>query len=149
MSKIALAKEALSLALDAARTPRERLAALKKANDLRSELKVGWPKLDAPEGFNMAGYLDDLKALKADETSTGPKPAGKPKKEPDPNRGAIGRLVNELLVDTELGYDEIEAKVKAAHPDAKTTRRSIASVAADLRRDGVDVKSRRKAKSEA
>lgn len=148
MSKIKLAKEALSLALDAARTPRERLAALKKANDLRSELKVGWPKLDAPEGFNMAGYLDDLKALKADEPSTGPKPK-REKRPADPNRGAIGRLVNELLVDTELGYDEIEARVKEAHPDAKTTRRSIASVAADLRRDGVDVKSRRKAKSEA
>jgi ABC-type molybdate transport system substrate-binding protein len=136
MSKIKLAKESLALALDADRSPKERLAALKRANDLRSELKVGWPKLDAPEGFNMAAYLDELKVAKADA----PREQKAPKKEPDPNRGAIGRLV-----ESDLDYAAIEARVKEAHPEANTTRRSIASVAADLRRDGVDVKSRRKA----
>ena len=61
-------------------------------------------------------------------------------------RGAIGRLVITLLVDTDDDYATIVGKVREAHPDAKTTARSIASIAADLRRDGVAVKSRRKAK---
>lgn len=58
-------------------------------------------------------------------------------------RGAIGALVIELLV-TEMPYEDIVKQVRETYPDARTTARSIASVAMDLRRDGVNVPSRRK-----
>jgi hypothetical protein len=77
---------------------------------------------------------------------TGEQPEQPSSDEPKSERGAIGRLVISLLVDTDDDYATIVGKVREAHPDAKTTARSIASIAADLRRDGVDVKSRRKAK---
>lgn len=59
-------------------------------------------------------------------------------------RGAIGAMSIELLSGTDLPYDEIVARIKAVYPAAKTTARSLASVAMDLRGDGVDVPSRRK-----
>lgn len=67
--------------------------------------------------------------------------------EPKSERGAIGRLVIDLLTKTDDDYATIVGKVKEEFPSAKTTARSIASIAADLRRDGVDVKSRRKVKA--
>lgn len=68
---------------------------------------------------------------------------------PKVDRGGIGRLVNLLLTTTDDDYKTIVAKVKAAHPEAKTTARSVASVAADLRRAGAEVPTRRKAKAAA
>lgn len=62
-------------------------------------------------------------------------------------RGAIGALVIELLV-TDMPYEDIVERVRSTYPDARTTARSIASVAMDLRRDGVDVPSRRKPAAE-
>lgn len=62
-------------------------------------------------------------------------------------RGAIGALVIKLLV-TDMPYEDIVKQVKETYPDAKTTARSIASVAMDLRRDGVPVPSRRKPAAE-
>ena len=57
----------------------------------------------------------------------------------------IGALVKELLLHEDgLSYDLIEEAVKREFPEAKTTRRSIASVAADLRRKGVEVPMRKK-----
>lgn len=64
--------------------------------------------------------------------------------EPAIPRGAIGAMSIELLSTTELPYEDIVAAIKAKYPTAKTTARSLASVAMDLRRDGVDVPSRRK-----
>lgn len=58
-------------------------------------------------------------------------------------RGAIGALVMELLV-TDMPYVDIVAQVKSTYPSAKTTARSIASVAMDLREAGIAVPSRRK-----
>lgn len=63
----------------------------------------------------------------------------------DQGRGAIGRSVATLLLDGRLSYSDILQLVLAAHPDASTTTRSIASVAACMRRDGVDVPLRRAA----
>lgn len=83
------------------------------------------------------------------EQQTGGQPEQPSSDEPKSERGAIGRLVISLLVDTDDDYATIVGKVREAHPEAKTTARSIASIAADLRRDGVDVKSRRKAKKVA
>ncbi len=58
---------------------------------------------------------------------------------PKPAIGAIGKMVEELLADASLGYLAIVERVVAAFPTAKTTQRSIASVAADMRRRGLEV----------
>ncbi len=65
---------------------------------------------------------------------TGPKP-----------KQTIGRLVEELLMDETLDYLAIVEQVVAVFPDAKTTVRSVASVAAVLRKKGAQVPMRRKA----
>lgn len=59
-------------------------------------------------------------------------------------RGAIGAMSIELLTGSDEPYADIVAKIVAKYPTAKTTARSLASVAMDLRRDGVEVPSRRK-----
>lgn len=56
-----------------------------------------------------------------------------------PAIGAIGKMVEELLSDASLGYFQIVEKVVAAFPNARTSRRSIASVAADMRKRGLEV----------
>lgn len=65
---------------------------------------------------------------------------------PEPKR-TIGSLVQELLMDGALDYLAIVDRVVAKFPDAKTSVRSVASVAAVLRKKGVDVPLRRKVKS--
>jgi hypothetical protein len=72
-------------------------------------------------------------------------PAEAPDAEP---RGSIGQMVADLLVDAE-GYDyqEIVDIVRGQFPSAKTSKRSIASVAAGLRRKGIEVPMRRKPKA--
>lgn len=64
----------------------------------------------------------------------------------EPKR-TIGLLVQELLMDPDLGYEAIVKRVVAEFPYAKTSVRSVASVAAVLRKNGVDVPLRRKVKS--
>ncbi|CTQ32067.1 hypothetical protein [Jannaschia rubra] len=61
--------------------------------------------------------------------------------------GTIGELVHELLMDVDNTYVEIVAEVKRRFPAAKTTARSVASVAAVLRKKGASVPVRRKAKA--
>ena len=61
-------------------------------------------------------------------------------------RRTIGSLVQELLMDEALGYEAIVEGVVAEFPDAKTSVRSVASVAAVLRKKGADVPMRRKTK---
>jgi hypothetical protein len=58
---------------------------------------------------------------------------------PKPAIGAIGKMVEELLADASYNYLQIVERVVAAFPTAKTTQRSIASVAADMRRRGLEV----------
>lgn len=59
-------------------------------------------------------------------------------------RGAIGAMSIKLLTGSDEPYTDIVAKIVAKYPTAKTTARSLASVAMDLRRVGVEVPSRRK-----
>lgn len=66
---------------------------------------------------------------------------------PEQPKRTIGALVEELLMDEALGYEAIVDLVKAEFTDAKTSARSVASVAAVLRKKGVDVPLRRKSKS--
>lgn len=65
---------------------------------------------------------------------------------PEPRR-TIGQLVQELLMDPDLSYLAIVDRVVTEFPDAKTSVRSVASVATVLRKKGVDVPTRRKTKS--
>ncbi len=55
----------------------------------------------------------------------------------------VGALV-EALVATELAYDEIVRMVRERFPVARTTARSVASVASVLRKRGVAVPLRRR-----
>lgn len=66
---------------------------------------------------------------------------------PKPKR-TIGSLVQELLMDPDLGYHAILDRVMAEFPDAKTSVRSVASVAAVLRKNGIDVPMRRRNKAQ-
>lgn len=131
-------------------TTKELLAQL---NALRTEngkaplasWKAGMPKLEAAidaEHHAMANRLADEQPSDP-EVGQSDEAAGVRLLTPIP-RGAIGAMSIELLSATDLPYDEIVARIKAVYPAAKTTARSLASVAMDLRRDGVDVPSRRK-----
>lgn len=71
--------------------------------------------------------------------------AGGASEQPSEPKITIGAVVQELLMDVDNAYVEIVAEVKRRFPDAKTTARSVASVAATLRKKGVDVPTRRKA----
>ena len=66
--------------------------------------------------------------------------------EPKPTRGTVGALVTELLLNPDLTYAEIVTRVMAAHPQAQTSSRSVASTAAVLRKGGTQVPTRRKPK---
>jgi hypothetical protein len=165
MSKTQEARDLLARALDPTKPGAERLAALEAANDVRKSLSIGWGKLDAPSGFNMGATLEELRELAVQQaegdaekplesaeqpsdavevTPHGAPGMGQTADGPKVDRGGIGRLVNLLLTTTDLDYASIVARVKERYPDAKTTARSVASVAADLRRDGVEVKTRRR-----
>jgi hypothetical protein len=58
----------------------------------------------------------------------------------------VGRFVERLLLADvgSLSYGQIVDEVRRRFPQARTTRRSVASVAADMRKRGVDVPSRRR-----
>lgn len=55
----------------------------------------------------------------------------------------IGASVRRLLQDETLGYADIVELVKAAHPGAETTTRSVASIASVLRKKGTAVPMRK------
>lgn len=63
-------------------------------------------------------------------------------------RVTIGSAVTELLMDAALSYDMIVSIIRGQFADAQTSRRSVASVAARLRKEGVKVPLRRKEKIE-
>jgi len=66
--------------------------------------------------------------------------------EPDGRRETVGALVESMLT-TDAAYDEIVAAVRERFSDARTTRRSVASVASAMRKRGDDVPMRRGAQS--
>ena len=67
---------------------------------------------------------------------------------PEPKAPTIGALIAEMVMDAELSYDMIVNLIHARFPKANTSSRSVASVAARLRKDGVDVPMRRKGKAD-
>jgi len=58
-------------------------------------------------------------------------------------RGAINAIICQLLPDVSVSYDEIVQVVRQAYPTANTSTKSVASIARDLRADGVFIPSRR------
>lgn len=66
--------------------------------------------------------------------------------ETDTSKLTISRLTEKLLMDENLGYAAIVDQVVAEFPGAKTTTRSVASVAAVMRKKGADVPMRKKSK---
>lgn len=97
----------------------------------------------APDPTGLDTPLDD-----AAPSTARPTVAEKP--EPDnrgaSERGAVGRLVAELLADPDLSYGAIIDRIIAVHPTARTTVRSVASTACVLRKNGADVPLRRSVK---
>lgn len=59
----------------------------------------------------------------------------------------IGAAVTEMVMDATLTYDQIVNLIHAKFEGCSTTARSVASIAARLRKSGVDVPHRRKAKA--
>lgn len=91
-----------------------------------------------------AALVKKIDALGAATTKpTKAEAAEKAKRAPD---GSISASVRRLLADPKLSYSDIVELVKAAHPEAETTPRSIASIASVLRKKGADVPMRRSAK---
>lgn len=88
-----------------------------------------------------AALIARIEAFGAAKSSKAPRKRTENAK--DQRRGAIGESVATLLKDERLSYADILQMVKAAHPKASTSTRSIASVAACMRRDGVEVPFRR------
>jgi len=63
-------------------------------------------------------------------------------------RVTIGSAVTELVMDATLSYDAIVHIILGKFADAQTSRRSVALVAARLRKEGVEVPLRRQQKGE-
>lgn len=53
--------------------------------------------------------------------------------------GRLSRMVEDLVKTTTLNYKDIVAKVKAEFPEAKTSTKSVASVACVMRKKGIHV----------
>ncbi len=94
------------------------------------------------------GVLGDRAAdMPEAEAVENPEPtAPKAEDKPEQPKRTIGMLVQELLMDPDLDYLAIVDRVVAEFPDAKTSVRSVASVAATMRKLGADVPMRRKKK---
>ncbi|MBT9244927.1 hypothetical protein KM031_02055 [Gemmobacter fulvus] len=77
-------------------------------------------------------------------------PTEKVEATPEPKaekKETIGSVVAELVMDVTLSYDMIVNLIHAQFDNASTSARSVASIAARLRKTGVDVPHRRKAKA--
>ncbi len=90
------------------------------------------PEPSAPDADDAAEHEQNVDKKIAAATVHGPE-----------LRRTIGSLVQELLMDPDLGYLAIVDRVVAEFPEAKTSTRSVASVAAVLRKEGVEVPRRR------
>jgi hypothetical protein len=75
-------------------------------------------------------------------------PTGAAKKAAPAKGDGIGELASKLLVETDQTYSEIVEAIRSKFPKAKTTARSVASIACTLRKNGVAVPMRRTPKKE-
>lgn len=104
-------------------------------------LGVAEPDTVSPNGAEEPGGADQEPVGAAEpvvDSAEAPTRSGK----------GIGKLLESLLLDAEgFDYPTIVEMVAGEFPDAQTSTRSVASVAAALRRNGVEVPLRRKPKS--
>ena len=101
-----------------------------------------------PEGLDTPlddAAADTIELTVTEEPEVGDTKRGDASERSDTSvRGAVGRLVVELLADPDLSYEAIVDRVRAEHPTAATTVRSVASTACLMRKRGADVPVRRK-----
>ena len=125
-------KERINELLDAARNSDtaapERAELIEQARRLCREHKIGMGAFDWPD------------AETADTNARVDTPATE---EPTEAPRSIGEMVERLLMDPSLNYVEIASRVRAQFAQARTTNRSVASVAKAMRARGVDVARRR------
>lgn len=125
----AIAKEEALLTADAGQ-PAEAASDLTDVEVGQSENQVDQTDPTMPMGENGNSLVDPIE------------PEQKPEGEKIP-RGAINAMCVELL-QTDMPYEDIVAAIRGRYPAARTTARSLASVAMDLRADGLTVPTRRK-----
>lgn len=102
--------------------------------DALGEVEADMPEVTVAEDRQPTDHatVDRPDALRVDAT------------EAAPVRGGVNALVTRLLADPVLSYEAIVEAVKAEHPGAQTTARSVASTASVLRRKGTPVPVRRR-----
>ena len=126
-------KERINELLEAARkadaAAPERADLVEQARRLCREHKIGMGAFDWPdaETADTNARVEDIPATE----------------EPTEAPRSIGEMVERLLMDPSLNYVEIASRVRAQFAHARTTNRSVASVAKAMRARGVDVARRR------
>ena len=126
-------KERINGLLEAARKADaagpERADLVEQARRLCREHKIGMGAFDWPdaETADTNARVEDIPATE----------------EPTEAPRSIGEMVERLLMDPSLNYVEIASRVRAQFAHARTTNRSVASVAKAMRARGVDVARRR------
>ena len=127
-------KERINELLEAARKSDaagpERAELVEQARRLCREHKIGMGAFDWPDAETV-----DTNARAEDTPATEESAAEAPR--------SIGDMVERLLMDPSLNYVEIASRVRAQFAQARTTNRSVASVAKAMRARGVDVARRR------
>jgi hypothetical protein len=112
-----------------------------KLEDMTSKQLLEMHNARAPEDQKLASWKGKKSDLIERVRAFGVAAAEASARKPAEN--TIGASVRRLLQDETLSYDDIVQMVKAAHPEAETTARSVASIASVLRSKGVDVPRRR------
>ena len=126
-------KERINELLEAARNSDtaapEKAELVGQARRLCREHKIGMGAFDWPdaETADTNARVEDIPATE----------------EPTEAPRSIGEMVERLLMDPGLNYVEIASRVRAQFAQARTTNRSVASVAKAMRARGVDVARRR------
>lgn len=82
------------------------------------------------------------------ETPTPDRKQSSETEKPAEERVTIGSVVEQLVLNAELSYEQIVDMIRDQFPHASTSRRSVASVAARLRKKGATVPMRRAVKAE-
>lgn len=104
---------------------------------------VDWPVEGAAQAEHQSDFVPPTVVSDAPKDDEPPKASEAPQTLTAAERGAIGIMARDLL-QTDAPYEEIALAIRARYPHAKTTARSLASVAADMRRDGIPCPPRRK-----
>ena len=127
-------KERINELLEAARNSDtaapERAELVQQARRMCRGHKIGMGAFDWPDAETV-----DTNA-RVEDTSAAEEPTAEAPR-------SIGEMVERLLMDPSLNYVEIASRVRAQFAHARTTNRSVASVAKAMRARGVDVARRR------